>query len=140
MFKKLAALEATGLIDDALFQEYKTVLNNWETIGFEIIGMIEGGNYEGAIDAILNKCAPALDEVVAVSEQLDAQTDALMQESVTLSQVTFWVCFAVIVIFIAVAVLMARKLGKEIVKSIAEPLAEIEGRKSSQQFRISFYR
>lgn len=124
--EELAALEATGLIEDTLFQQYKTVLNNWETIGFEIIGMIESGDDAGAVDAILNKCAPALDEVVAISEKLDAETDAMMQESITLSQVTFWICVAVIVIFIVVAVLMARKLRKEIVKSIAEPLAEIE--------------
>lgn len=124
--EELKALRATGLIDTALVDSYENAVGNWEAIGYDIIAKIEAGDIEGAEVQILSECAPALDEVIAISTQLDAITDKLMQESVFMSKVAFNVASLFVVAFVVIAVIMAAKLGKVIVRSITEPLEEVE--------------
>ncbi len=123
---ELQALKETGLIEEELYQRYSDALNEWEAIGYEIINKIEAGDKEGATEQILTQCTPALDEVVTISQEIDAVTNALMQSSVRASQATFYLGVAAIIIFIVVAILLAVRIGRVIVNSITEPLAEIE--------------
>lgn len=123
---ELQALKATGLIDDSLYQEYSHSLNVWGEIGYEIIGKIESGEHDEAIEMILTECTPALDEVIRISQEIDAVTNELMDKSIATSRVTFIIGVVIIVLFIVVAALVSRRLGNRIVSSITEPLAAIE--------------
>ena len=123
---ELQALKETGLIEEELYQRYSDALNEWEVIGYEIINKIEAGDKEGATEQILTQCTPALDEVVTISQEIDAVTNALMQSSVRASEATFYLGVAAIIIFIVAAILLAVRIGKVIVNSITEPLSEIE--------------
>ena len=123
---ELAALKETGLIDRELYERYSEALNNWETIGYEIIDRIEAGDREAATDMILTECVPALDEVVTISREIDSQTNELKENAIRNSQVTFWGILALIVVFIVIACVLAFKIGKIIVVSITEPLSEVE--------------
>ncbi len=123
---ELAVLKGTGLIEDSLYQRYETALNEWETIGYAIMGKIEAGDAEGARLQILSECTPALDEVIAIGMEIDEVTDDLMDESVSFSNIVFLVGIISISIFVIAAILISVKLGKVIVSSITEPLAEVE--------------
>ena len=123
---ELEALKATGLIDAELCQRYADALNSWGTVGYAIMNKIETGDQEGAIEEILTKCTPALDEVIAIGEEIDVVTDELMQKSINASQITFFIAIICIVAFIILAVVMALRIGKIIVASITDPLYEIE--------------
>ncbi len=123
---ELEALKETGLIDEALYQQYADSLTAWGAVGYEIMKKIESGDIEGAETQILTECTPALDEVVTISQQLDAQTTEMIDKSVKMSNTVFSVGIASVIIFIIIAIVMAVKLGKVIVQSISEPLSEIE--------------
>lgn len=124
--EQLKVMKATGLIDEELYQEYVDAIAEWGTAGWEILGLIEAGNREEAIDAILNECVPALDNLVEISKKLDIVTDEMMQKSIEESQRTFIVGVVLIIAFIVIAFVVAMQLAKRIVQSITEPLSEIE--------------
>ena len=123
---ELEALKNTGLIEEELYQRYSEALNQWGTIGYEIIAEIEAGNKEAATEMILSECAPALENVVTISTEIDAITDDLKQEAIRSSQISFVAGLVLIVIFIVVAAVMATMIGKRIIDSITTPLNEIE--------------
>ena len=123
---ELQALKATGLIDESLYQKYSDSLNVWGEIGYNIIGVIKAGEHDRAVELILTECTPALDEVIAISQEIDAVTDELMDKSVLAGLVTFIVSVIIIILFVIGAVIVSKKLGKRIVDSITEPLMEIE--------------
>ncbi len=126
MNTELEALKETGVIDEETCAAYVNAINEWEKVGYEIIGMIESGNKEEAIDRIFAECVPALDELIAMSEEMEAVTDELVTESVKQSQLIFWIGVAIIIVFIIVAIVTALAIAKKIIKSITEPLADIE--------------
>ena len=123
---ELQALKETGLIEDSLYQKYSQSLNVWGEIGYEIIALIEAGEDDKAIEMILTECTPALDEVIAISQEIDAETEELMDKSVLASRMTFIIGVVVIILFIVIATLVSRKIGSRIVDSITEPLSAIE--------------
>ncbi len=124
--EELVAMKNTGLVDAQLEQNYEDALHEWEKIGYEIIALVESGDIEGAQAQILTECAPALDKVVALSQEIDTLTDEMMNDSVALSQKTFYLGVGSILLFIIIAVILAMRIGKYIVASITEPLAEVE--------------
>ena len=123
---ELESLKETGLISDELYQKYVDVITAWGEVGYDIMAKIEAGEKEAAIEDILNKCVPALDELIAISQELDAVTDELMQKSVTQSEIIFWIALVAIVIFIVAAIIIAQQIGKRIVATITTPILEIE--------------
>lgn len=124
--EELEAMKKTGLVDAQLEQSYEDALHSWEKIGYEIIALIEADDIEGAQAQILAACAPALDEVIAISQKIDQLTDDMMNKSVAYSKMVFYVGVGSILLFIIIAVVLAMQIGKRIVKSITEPLAEVE--------------
>ena len=123
---RLAELKATGLIENSKYQEYEDSINDWITIGYAIIDKLEDGKRIEATRDILNQCAPALDVVINLSQELDEMTDVMMEESVSSNMFLFVMTCVCIVLFVVLAVIMAFVLGKKIVASITEPLSEIE--------------
>lgn len=123
---ELKALNKTGVLDEALYRAYVDKITSWAQVGWEIVGKIEAGDKEGATQQILTECVPALDELVAQSKELDAVTDELMEDKISESHITFILGVATIILFIAIAVISTMVIAKKIVKSITEPILEIE--------------
>lgn len=123
---ELEALQGTGLISQELFSKYENALTAWGAVGYEIMDKLEVGDDEGAVAQILTECAPALDDVIVISKEIDAVTDDLMQSSVRMSQWVFFIGIICIVVFIAAAIITAVRIGRIIVASITEPLDEVE--------------
>lgn len=88
---ELEALQGTGLISQELFSKYENALTAWGAVGYEIMDKLEVGDDEGAVAQILTECAPALDDVIVISKEIDAVTDDLMQSSVRMSQWVFFI-------------------------------------------------
>lgn len=123
---ELEALKNTGVIDNELYLEYETALNDWGNKGYEIISDVESGNKDIASQKILQECAPALSEVVEISERIDETTDELKSQAVMTSQIIFFIAVGGIVVFIIIAAIMASKIGKFVIESITKPIEEIK--------------
>lgn len=124
--ERLAELKATGLIEDSMYQQYEDSINNWISIGYDIIAKLENGQRMVATRQILDECVPALDVVIGLSQELDELTNQMMEESVSRNLSIFVLTCVCIVVFVVLAVVMAVVLGRKIVSSITDPLNEIE--------------
>lgn len=123
---ELEALKGTGLIEEELCERYAEALNEWGSIGYEIISEIEAGNKEHVSQMILEECAPALDNTLQISREIDATTDQLKKDAIRQSQITFITGVISILVFIAVASILAVQIGRRIINAITVPLLEIE--------------
>ncbi len=124
--EQLVILEETGVVDQALYEEYVAEIKAWEEIGYKIVDYIKAGDHEVANEMILTQCAPALDKVVAHSMKLDELTTVLMDQKVTQCAVVFYACLVIIIAGVIAAVVLAKKIGATIVANIIEPVAQIE--------------
>lgn len=124
--EQLEILQQTKVIDDEIYDEYSEVLTDWGTIGYDIMADIESGNKDSATSKIIDECAPALDKVEDISDELDTITDEAKARAVVISQIVTVAALAFIVIFVIVAAVLAQKIGKRIIASIVMPLQEIE--------------
>lgn len=123
---ELEALKETGIVDTALCRQYEEALQSWGEIGYDIMAEIEAGNSEAAANKILNSCAPALDEVMEISEKIDLITDESKENA---EETTAFIAFAgmiFVVLFIVVATTIAAKISKRVTTSITVPVSEIE--------------
>lgn len=123
---ELEVLKKTGIIEDELREKYVSALTDWGNIGNDIMAKIEAGDKESANHDILTVCAPALNDVTKIIQEMDEVTDVKKQESLHRSLVSTIVSVVFVIVFIIIASILASNLGKRIVASILEPLGEIE--------------
>lgn len=123
---QLQIIKGTGLIEDSLYQRYVDAITVWGTTGYKILEMIESGDGDGAVNAILTECSSELEELVSISQELDTVTDKLVEQSVKRSQITFFMSLVCIILFIIIAIVTAMQVSRHIVRSITEPLKQIE--------------
>lgn len=123
---ELEALKGTGVVDDALYNQYEKALTDWGGIGYDIMNDIESGNSETAIQKILNECAPALQEVVEISEEIDKVTDVSKEDAIDRSWNSAIGGIILVIVFIICATVMAVTISKRVVDSIVKPLEQIE--------------
>ena len=123
---ELQTLKKSGVVPDADYEEYASVLTDWENIGFSIMEEIKSGDKDKAVDSILNDCTPALNKAVKIAIRLDEMTD---EESSRSSRIT--IIFAVagivcIVICLVLAWKLTIKTSKKVLETILEPLRAVE--------------
>lgn len=123
---ELKVLKGTGVVSDEQYQEYANSLSDWGTIGYSIMQDIMDGNIENANDAIINKCTPALNNVVEIGLELDIETDQASNQAVLFTLILAIAGIAVIVICLILAIIRSNKTGEKVLQSILEPLHEIE--------------
>lgn len=124
--EQLAILGATGVVDEADYNDYKNDIASWRSDAEKIIEELQKGNQQKAAEMILNQCAPALSEVVQISARLDSETDIAMTRKVQQSKMVFTLGTAIVVIFVVIATILAKKIGAAIVGSIIKPIEQIE--------------
>ncbi len=123
---ELQALKETKVVDNELFQEYSSALNEWGEIGYGIMEEIKAGDQEQAAEEILTLCAPALNEVIAIVNELDVITDEAKADELRVIAITAGIGIAAIIAFLVSAAIFASRIGKKIVTSILTPLSEVE--------------
>lgn len=119
-------LKETDVITDELSSQYADALNEWAPIGYHIMELVQEGKQEEAVTQIFTENMTALDKLVALSKQIDAQIAAEKQRVVRLGQIVAVVGCISIVVFIIAASIQAVRIGKRIVTSILTPLQELE--------------
>lgn len=123
---ELLILKGLNTVDTDLYNQYAKALNDWGTIGYSIIKEIKAGNSSAATNDILNKCTPALDNVISIGDKLDADTDVTRNNAIRFTLFFAIAGIAAIIIFVIVAIIISKKTSKNIVNSIMMPLGEIE--------------
>ena len=123
---ELLILKGLNTVDTDLYNQYAKALNDWGTIGYSIIKEIKAGNSSAATNDILNKCTPALDNVISIGDKLDADTDVTRNNAIRFTLFFAIAGIAAIIIFAIVAIIISKKTSKNIVNSIMLPLGEIE--------------
>ncbi len=123
---EVVMLNKTDVISDELSSRYAEALNEWGPMGYQIMDLVQEGKKEEAVTKIFTESAAALDNLVAISQQIDEEIAAEKQRVVWLSQIVAVVGCISIVVFIITASMMAARIGKRIVTSILTPLQELE--------------
>ncbi len=123
---QLTALKESKMLSDQMYQRYEGSLENWGIIGYQILKLIEAGERETAVQEILNHCAPALEEVITMSKEIDEITNTLKMDAIRRSRSTVIGGVISVIFFIIVATVLAVRIGNRLVILITEPISELE--------------
>lgn len=122
----LQDLKESGVLPPAAFDSYVEAIKEWGTIGDDIMKHIEQGKQEDARNDIFDFCVPALNEMVDLAQNIDVYTDEIKADQLNSAKIAAMVGGISVVAFILIAGLLAFKIGKVIIRTITEPLSEVE--------------
>lgn len=123
---KLEILKDSNLIKQDVYDRYVAAINEWGDIGYAIIEQIESGDADGAKKQILETCAPALNGLLSIADEMNQSLDMEKDKALKQNNILFYMMLVIIVAVVVVAIFLSKALGKRIVLSITEPLEEIE--------------
>ena len=123
---QLKNLKKSGVVPDADYEEYASVLADWGNIGYSIMEEIKSGDKDKAVDSILNDCTPTLNKAVKIVIRLDEMTDEASNRSVRVTVVFAVAGIVCIIICLVLAWKLTTKTGKKVLESILVPLHEVE--------------
>ena len=123
---QLKNLKKSGVVPDADYEEYASVLADWGNIGYSIMEEIKSGDKDKAVDSILNDCTPTLNKAVKIVIRLDKMTDEASSRSVRVTVVFAVAGIVCIIICLVLAWKLTTKTGKKVLESILVPLHEVE--------------
>ncbi len=124
--EELDVLKKTGVVDSELYGRYETSLTEWGEIGYAIMDDVKAGNTDDARHQILEKCAPALEQVVSIAKEIDEVTDGAKSEEIAECQRTVVFIIILVTAFIVIAVVLATVIGNRITLSVLTPIQEVE--------------
>jgi methyl-accepting chemotaxis protein len=124
--EELKALKETGVLEDSMYQEYVDAITSWANDAYVIVGDLEAGKDDEAIDMIFSNCVPALDGLVETALTIDDVIADSVESSIQRCRMIYIVCVVVLAIITVVSIVFAVIVSKSIQKSITVPLLEIE--------------
>lgn len=124
--KQIDIIKSTNIIDESLYNDYVKALNDWATVGYDIINQIENGDIAGAKNKIHNVCTPALNNLTSIAAKMDDVTDKETNNAVALCNIVAIAGVAVIIIFIILAAILSGRIGDIIVELIISPIKDVE--------------
>jgi methyl-accepting chemotaxis protein len=123
---ELATIKETGVVDEDTYNEYVDAITAWSSDANNIVETIVGGDKKKGNEMIFSSCVPALENLEGLSENLNTEIEKKVDKSLKTSQMLYYASFFVVLIATVLAVGGAVLIGKSILKSIIEPLTEIE--------------
>lgn len=123
---QLDIIKNTNIIDDDLYNQYVKALNEWGSIGYDIINQIEKGDLASAKNKIHTVCTPALNNLMSIADKMEDETNKEAEQTILLSNVVAVIGGVAIVLFIVIASLISKKIGAKITEMIIEPLRDID--------------
>lgn len=123
---QLDIIKNTNIIDDDLYNQYVKALNEWGSIGYDIINQIEKGDLASAKNKIHTVCTPALNNLMSIADKMEDETNKEANQAILSSNVVAVIGDVAIVLFIVIASLISKKIGAKITEMIIEPLREID--------------
>ena len=123
---QLDIIKNTNIIDDDLYNQYVKALNEWGSIGYDIINQIEKGDLASAKNKIHTVCTPALNNLMSIVDKMEDETNKEANQAILSSNVVAVIGGVAIVLFIVIASLISKKIGAKITEMIIEPLRDID--------------
>ena len=123
---QLDIIKNTNIIDDDLYNQYVKALNEWGSIGYDIINQIEKGDLASAKNKIRTVCTPALNNLMSIADKMEDETNKEAAQAILSSNVVAVIGGVAIVLFIVIASLISKKIGAKITEMIIEPLRDID--------------
>ena len=123
---QLDIIKNTNIIDDDLYNQYVKALNEWGSLGYDIINQIEKGDLASAKNKIHTVCTPALNNLMSIADKMEDETNKEANQAILSSNVVAVIGGVAIVLFIVIASLISKKIGAKITEMIIEPLREID--------------
>lgn len=123
---QLDIIKNTNIIDDDLYNQYVKALNEWGSIGYDIINQIEKGDLASAKNKIHTVCTPALNNLMSIADKMEDETNKEAEQAILSSNVVVVIGGVAIVLFIVIASLISKKIGAKITEMIIEPLRDID--------------
>lgn len=123
---QLDIIKNTNIIDDDLYNQYVKALNEWGSIGYDIINQIEKGDLASAKNKIHTVCTPALNNLMSIVDKMEDETNKEAEQAILSSNVVAVIGGVAIVLFIVIASLISKKIGAKITEMIIEPLRDID--------------
>ena len=105
---------------------YETAVENWLSEANEIIAMLESGDQDGAKNAILNRCTPALEKVIQLARPLSEKSSSMRAAALEESYQSTNISMITLIIMVAIAILLALIICGRVTSTIVKPVAEIE--------------
>ncbi len=124
--KNVVALSKAYVGDTAKLKEYQQVLTDWFAVADEIMGLIREGDKDQAVDMMFDKCVPALNELVTLSDELNAQITKTQEDEIDGSVQAAAVSNMILFVCALVAILLAILLSLRITRGIVAPIMEVE--------------
>ncbi|MCI8299792.1 MAG: HAMP domain-containing protein [Lachnospiraceae bacterium] len=126
MGEAIEDLKKADVVSEEVTLRYETAVEEWLKMGYTIINTVIDGEQAEAVRFIIEDCAPALQEAAAISEEIDDETDRAKKEAVNMTTSAVLFVTITVILLLVLAILLAAKTGTKIVKSIVDPLREIE--------------
>lgn len=123
---QLDIIKNTNIIDDDLYNQYVKALNEWGSIGYDIISQIEKGDLASAKNKIHTVCTPALNNLMSIADKMEDETNKEAEQAILSSNVVAVIGGVAIVLFIVIASFISKKIGAKITEMIIEPLRDID--------------
>ena len=84
---QLDIIKNTNIIDDDLYNQYVKALNEWGSIGYDIINQIEKGDLASAKNKIHTVCTPALNNLMSIADKMEDETNKEANQAILSSNV-----------------------------------------------------
>lgn len=123
---QLDIIKNTNIIDDDLYNQYVKALNEWGSIGYDIINQIEKGDLASAKNKIHTVCTPALNNLMSIADKMEDETNKEAEQAILSSNVVAVIGGVAIVLFIVIASFISKKIGAKITEMIIELLRDID--------------
>ena len=119
-------LESSKDLNQEEVAAYETAVEDWLAEANDIIAMLESGDQDGAKNAILNRCTPALEKVIQLARPLSEKSTSMRAAAMDESYKSTNTSMIVLIIMVAVSVLLALVICGRVTSTIVKPVTEIE--------------
>ena len=106
---------------DGLAAEYEKAFSEWFTIADDAIQALKAGNQENAKRIILDKCSPALNDLLVISHSIDTTIAKQKDDAASHTQQILWGCIIalgiVFLISAGIGLMFATRATKNITKT-----------------------
>lgn len=123
---QLQIIKKSGVVSEADYNEYASYLSQWGNIGYSIIENIKSGNKDKATEDILNKCTPAMNELVEKAISLGDITDKASNKAAITTFIFAAAGIVCIIVCLSIAWILAKRTSKKVLETIIAPLKSVE--------------
>ena len=123
---QLQIIKKSGVVSEADYNEYASYLSQWGNIGYSIIENIKSGNKDKATEEILNKCTPALNELVEKAISLGDITDKASNKAAITTFIFAVAGIVCIIVCLSIAWILTKMTSKKVLETIIAPLKSVE--------------